>query len=317
MEITVIVGTYRRPEHLQRCLDALKKQIRSPDEVLIMVRDTDAETPQLLESVDLGNLKLRTIQVQVPGLVAARNAGMDAAKGDIIVFVDDDAAPHPDWLTGIEAHFREDPKIGGVGGRDWVRNHGQVEDGARKVVGKVQWFGRVISNNHLGVGGPREVDVLKGVNMSYRRTAIQGIRFDERLRGIGAQAADDWAFSLAVKRAGWKIVYDPAVAVDHYAGTRLSKDFRPSDIIGQRQMFDAMALSDHVHNETLVVLMHLHPLQRVVFVIWAVLVGTRDAFGLVQWLRFLPREGSLSGEKLLSSLKGRIDGWRSWRCRDV
>jgi hypothetical protein len=45
----------------------------------------------------------------------------------------------------------------------------------------------LIGNHHLGVGEPREVDVLKGVNMSYRRTAIADIHFDERMRGTGAQ----------------------------------------------------------------------------------------------------------------------------------
>jgi len=54
-----------------------------------------------------------------------------------------------------------DSCVGGVGGRDWVYHGTQLEDGARKVIGRVHWFGRVIGNHHLGVGEPREVDVLK------------------------------------------------------------------------------------------------------------------------------------------------------------
>jgi glycosyltransferase involved in cell wall biosynthesis len=79
------------------------------------------------------------------------NAGMDAAGGDIIAFTDDDAAPHTDWLEGIEAHFLSDTNIGGVGGRDWVYHGTQLEEGEREVVGQVQWFGRVIGEHHLGV----------------------------------------------------------------------------------------------------------------------------------------------------------------------
>jgi cellulose synthase/poly-beta-1,6-N-acetylglucosamine synthase-like glycosyltransferase len=100
------------------------------------------------------------------------NAGLDAACGDIIAFTDDDAAPHTDWLERIEAHFLSDTNIGGVGGRDWVYHGTQLEEGEREVVGQVQWFGRVIGEHHLGVGEAREVDVLKGVNMSFRRSAI-------------------------------------------------------------------------------------------------------------------------------------------------
>jgi hypothetical protein len=41
---------------------------------------------------------------------------------------------------------------------------------------------------------------------------------------------------------------------------------------------------------------------------WAILIGTREAPGLVQWLRFLPKEGALAGQKLLAALRGRWAG---------
>lgn len=44
MNISVLIPTYRRPKDLARCLEALKKQKRVPDEVLVIVRNTDAET---------------------------------------------------------------------------------------------------------------------------------------------------------------------------------------------------------------------------------------------------------------------------------
>ena len=75
-------------------------------------------------------------------------------------------------------------------------------------------------------GPPREVDVLKGANMSYRRQRHQGIGFDERLRGAGAQVHFEVALGLAVKRAGWRLIYDPAVAVDHYPAQRFDDDER-------------------------------------------------------------------------------------------
>lgn len=305
MIITVLIPTYRRPKDLARCLEALQKQTRPANEVLVVVRDTDTETWELLEAFNFNLLLLRPVKVSVPGQVAALNAGLDAAQGEIIAITDDDAAPYVDWLARIEVHFLLNSCVGGVGGRDWVHNGTQLEDGAREVVGRVQWFGRAIGNHHLGVGKSREVHALKGANMSYRRVAISRLRFDERLRGTGAQVHNDMAFSLALKRAGWKLIYDPMVAVDHYPAQRFDED--------QRNIFNEKAFIDSVHNETLALLDYLPPAQRAVFVVWAVLVGTRKSIGFLQWLRFLPSEGLLAGQKCLASLRGRWQGWQTWK----
>jgi cellulose synthase/poly-beta-1,6-N-acetylglucosamine synthase-like glycosyltransferase len=305
MKITVLIPTYRRPKDLARCLEMLQKQSRPADEVVVVVRDTDAETWTFLKSFNCDLLPLRTVTVKVPGVVSAMNAGLDTAQGDIITITDDDAAPHIDWLERIELHFLSDDRVGGVGGRDWVYDGTQLQDGARRVVGRVQWFGRVIGNHHLGVGEPREVDIIKGVNSSYRRTAIANLRFDKRLQGTGAQIHNEMSFCLALRRAGWRLIYDPAVAVDHYPAQRFDED--------QRNKFNDIALMNIVHNQTLALLEHLPPARRAVFLVWAILFGTRDAMGFGQWLRFLPIEGSLAGQKWLASLRGRWQGWLTWR----
>jgi len=305
LTISVVIPTYRRPKDLARCLDALKKQKVPIYEVLVVVRDTDRETWTFLQTFNPELLPMRTVTVNVSGVVAAMNAGMDANSGDIIAFTDDDAAPHTDWLERIESHFLSDSNIGGVGGRDWVYHGTRLEEGEREVVGQVQWFGRVIGEHHLGVGEPREVDVLKGVNMSFRRSAIAEMHFDHRMRGNGAQLHFELAFSLALKRAGWKLIYDPKIAVDHFPGQRFNED--------QRNQVNNLAFFNAVHNETLVLLENLPLIRRTVFVFWAILVGTRDAPGFVQWLRFLPKEGSLAGQKLRASLRGRWQAWETWQ----
>ncbi|NJO39549.1 MAG: glycosyltransferase family 2 protein [Cyanobacteria bacterium CRU_2_1] len=305
MMITVVIPTYRRPSDLARCLDALKKQIRAADEVLVVARATDAETWAFLEAFNADPLPLCTLTVEAPGVVAALNAGFDAVQGDIIAITDDDAAPHTDWLSRIEAHFLSDRTIGSVGGRDWVYHGAQLEEGSREVVGRLQWFGRAIGNHHLGVGEAREVDFLKAVNISYRRTAVTGLRFDERMRGTGAQVHFEMAFSLALKRAGWKLIYDPKVAVNHYPSQRFDED--------QRNQFNSLAITNAVHNETIALLDHLPFLQRAVFLVWAILIGTKVAPGFVQWLRFLPKERTLAGRKWLASLHGRWQGWQCWQ----
>lgn len=305
LTLSVVIPSYCRPKDLARCLDALKKQKRPADEVLVVVRDTDTETWTFVQTFNPEFLPLRTATVSVSGVVAAMNVGMDAACGDIIAFTDDDAAPHTNWLERIEAHFLSDRNIGGVGGRDWVYHGTQLEEGERLVVGQVQWFGRVIGEHHLGVGEAREVDLLKGVNMSFRRSAIAEMHFDQRMRGTGAQVHFELAFSLALKRAGWKLIYDPKVAVDHFPGQRFDED--------QRNRFNDIALLNAVHNETLVLLENLPSTRRTVFVFWAILLGTRDSRGFLQWLRFLPKEGTLAGQKLLASLRGRWQAWETWQ----
>ena len=217
---------------------------------------------------------------------------------------------HPGWLERIEAHFLADKHLGGVGGRDWIYLNGQLQDssihpGASNIVGRVQFTGKAIGNHHIGTGNPREVDILKGANMSYRREAIASLRFDERLLGTGSQINNDMAFSLAVKRVGWKLIYDPMVAVDHFRGKRFDED--------QRDRFNSLALTNIIHNETLILLEYLPPSRQFAFFLWSILVGTREARGFFQSLRFLPSENLLAGKKLLASLRGRWQGWQTWK----
>ncbi len=300
MAIALIIPTYRRSQDLARCLKALENQTRLADEVIVVVRDTDTETWSFLESFDSKKLPLRTATVTITGVVAAMNVGLDAASSDIVAFTDDDAAPHPDWLARIESHYLADERVGGVGGRDWVYHGTDLEDGNSGTVGQVSWFGRVIGNHHIGTGEAREVDVLKGVNMSFRRAAIQGWHFDERMKGTGAQVHFELAFSLKLKRAGWKLIYDPQVAVNHYPAKRFDED--------RRNSFNQIAFANAVHNETVALLEYFSPLQKIAFLFWAVTIGSREAMGFIQWLRFLPSEGLLAGKKLLASWRGRWQG---------
>ena len=121
IKISVVVPTYHRPKDLERCLEALKKQNRQPDEVFVTIREADSETWELLASFNHQPLPLHLIKMDasvVIGALPAMNLAIDAASGDILVFTDDDSAPHTDWLERIETHFLSDSNIGGVGGRD-------------------------------------------------------------------------------------------------------------------------------------------------------------------------------------------------------
>jgi len=273
MKVTVLVPTYRRPADLARCLAALARQTRAPDEVVVVARVDDTDTHTCLrDPATAATLPLVIAPIDVPGQVAALNRGLDAASGEVIAITDDDAAPRIDWVERIAAAFASDPRLGALGGRDWVHQKGRVLDGERPLVGKVTAHGKIIGNHHLGVGAAREVDILKGANMSYRRDAIRAIRFDARLRGAGAQVHNDMAFSLAVRNAGWKLVYDPLVAVDHFPAERFDDDKRDAQTMA--------ALRNAAYNFHLILRDQLPPLRRETAWWWWTLVGTRLYPGL-------------------------------------
>lgn len=308
--IAVLIPTYRRPNDLECCLKALELQTRPADKVVLVVRDTDAGTWAFLQTFK-AKLHLNLITVRVPGVVAALNAGLDAATEDIISITDDDAAPHTDWLARIETLFLSDERIGGVGGKDLIYLNGKLQDasvhpGASDIVGRLQWFGRTIGNHHIGSGGAREVDILKGVNMSYRRTAILNLRFDDRLKGAGAQVHNEIGFCLRLKRSGWKLIYDPAVVVDHFLAQRFDEDQR-------KAQFSYTACLNIAHNETLCLLEHLPPNRRLVYLLWGLFVGDRVSRGIIQLLRFLPAEKGTAVKHWLATVQGRWQGWQTWR----
>ena len=309
MKLTVLVPTYRRSADLLRCLQSLEQQTRKADELLVVVRDTDEETWKFLETYRIESLPLRILTVKAPGVIAAMNLGFESAQGDIISVTDDDAAPHADWLERIEAHFLASDRLGGLGGRDNIHINGIPQDSTQSdlapIVGQLQWFGRMVGNHHLGSGAAREVDILKGVNMSFRRTALAGLRCDERLKGTGAQVHFEVALSLGIQQQGWQLLYDPAVAVDHYLSKRFDED--------QRNAFNAVACRNIAHNETFILLSHLPPLRRVVYILWALLVGVRGTPGLVQVLRFLPTERETVLRRWLAAVQGRWQGWQTWQ----
>ncbi|MEL6494692.1 MAG: glycosyltransferase [Cyanobacteria bacterium J06623_7] len=304
MSITVIVPTYRRPQDLEKCLTALKQQTLNPTEILIAVRDSDRQTRSFLQAYPSGHLPIQVVTVTVPGQVAALNACLERVRTDFFAITDDDGRPYPTWLEKITGHFEGDSQVGGVGGRDWMYIGGQLVEGESELVGKVQLCGRTIGRHHLGIGEPREVEILKGANMSYRRAAVGDLRFDTRLLGTGAEVHNDLAFSLSVKKSGWKLIYDPAVEIDHYHGQRFDED--------RRGEFNRTAWYNEVYNETLVLLDYLPAWRRVVFAAWTILVGTRKGYGLVQWLRFLPQEGMLAGKKWWLSMQARYQGCLTW-----
>jgi GT2 family glycosyltransferase len=273
--VAVLVPTWRRPRDLARCLDALRAQERAPDRVLVVRRPEDEETRAALSERD--DPRLEEVLVHEPGQVAALNAGLAEVREDVVAITDDDTVAWRDWIRRIAEHFDRDPELGAIGGRDWVYQNGELLEGSADAIGKVAWYGRFIPFHHLGRGSARQVDFLKGANMSYRRKALGSLTFDTTLRGSGAEYYNDTALSLAIKRRGWRVVYDPAVAIDHHEGPRVESQGRITT--GVRSQADRAVAATMAFNETYVALRYLPIARAISHLCFAVALGTTNAPG--------------------------------------
>jgi GT2 family glycosyltransferase len=309
--VCVLVPSYRRPEELQRCLAALGAQSRRAEEVVVGARAGDDATVAVVHAARAAGLPVTVAFTPIPGVVAAMQAALDAASGEIIAMTDDDARARPDWIAGLLAHFASAPDVGGVGGRDWQPS----ERGTAPRVGVAQWFGRVIGNHHLGHGPARDVDILKGANCAFRGRLLHAVGFDARLRGPGAQMYWELGVCLPLRRAGWRLVYDPQVAVDHDIAPRHDADTL------HRGVFAAAPLRDAVHNETIELLEGRGLLARAVVMVWAILVGSVEGPGLAQCARRLLHGDAVALRAWRAAFMGRLAGavtaWRVPRHLEV
>lgn len=311
--VSVVVATYRRPDRLAACLEGLRCQSRRADEVVVIVHGSDQPSADLVGELAGGWPELRCLRVERQGAVAAYNRGLAAACGTIVAYVDDDAVPALDWLERIVATFERDAAIAAVGGRDVVFDNGRALDSSNgsgdpsegPIVGRLEWFGRTSGNHHIGVGGPRDVDVLKGVNMSFRRSAVARLGFDERLRGRGAQMHCELSICLPLRRRGLRVVYDPQITVAHFPSPRLYGD-RRSDL-GGKAVFAA------AHNEALQVLDNVGAVRRLVYAAWGAAIGNTDAPGLAVLVRDLRTHKPAAWSRLIAAQRGRVAAWKTRR----
>jgi cellulose synthase/poly-beta-1,6-N-acetylglucosamine synthase-like glycosyltransferase len=298
MKMTVVIPTYRRPDDLDRCLRGVAEQKRPADQVLVTIRSEDRESLLVTERWST-SLPLESIIVPIPGVVQALNLALDEVSGDIITITDDDTFALDDWLQRIEQHFMDDPLLGGLGGRDLNHEHGRILPAVDDRVGIILPYGRILGNHHSGRGPAREVDALKGVNMSWRMSAIQGLHFDNTLRGKGAQVYFELAFSLDVQRRGWRLVYDPSIQVHHYVAQRFDNDNR-----AQR---DLSALENSAFNLYASLRRYMKPgRRRTMALLWAQYVGVFGHPGVLRGLYFLLKRD----EKGIALRKVTAKAWR-------
>jgi GT2 family glycosyltransferase len=106
MNISVIIPTYRRPQLLKRCVDALlSQQIETPYEIIVVI-DGPSENIELPDHHRVKNVRIVTTGKN-GGPAAARNYGFIHATGELIVFTDDDCIPGPKFLSAYWSAYLE------------------------------------------------------------------------------------------------------------------------------------------------------------------------------------------------------------------
>ncbi len=278
--VAVIVPSWKRPKDLERCLLALDHQSYRPTQVIVACKQNDERTLTVVDQIQRKAqlaTKLVCVAVSSDGnVITQQSAALAATCEEIVAITDDDAEPHQDWLEKIVQYFK-DPTVGGVGGRDWQ----PIERWDEPVVGRLLWYGKAIGNHHLGVGPWRDVEILEGVNCAFRGELFRAIGFDQRMRGRGTVINWELALSFSFLRKGFRLIYDPAICVEHHISVRQDGD------TNQRGGFEPVSLYDNIHNEFLSIFGYLGPVRKIAYVIWSELIGTRGNPGVAQVVRLI------------------------------
>lgn len=96
---------------LERCLRALAAQTVAPTEVVVV--DDGSSDDSAAVALRGGAVVVRE---EEPGIAAAASRGYDAARGDLILRLDADSVPPPDWIARITAPFARDPGLAALSG---------------------------------------------------------------------------------------------------------------------------------------------------------------------------------------------------------
>lgn len=196
--VSVAVCSYNGARTIRDCLEGLKR-LEYPDYEVIVVSDgsTDATADIVRE------YNVRLICTENRGLSSARNTAMEAATGEIIAYIDDDAYPDPHWLMYLAKTFL-DTSHAGVGGPNLAPpGDGPIADCVA-----------------CAPGGPvhvllsdREAEHIPGCNMAFRTSVLKAVGgFDTTFRIAG----DDVDLCWRLLKMGWTIGFSPVAVVWHH-----------------------------------------------------------------------------------------------------
>lgn len=213
MNCSVVISTYttERYNDLVRCLESIGEQTIQPDEVILVI--DPSEELWRFYSEKLKDFSVKVILSEDFGLSNARNTGIKRSKGEIIVFIDDDAYAERDWLEKILKNF-EDEKVWVVGGK-------AIPEFEKS---RPKWFPEeldwIVGCSYKGMPEGREIRNPLGANMAFRRSVFEEVglfrieigRFGKILLG---SEETELCIRLKKRFPDVKVVYEPSAVVYH------------------------------------------------------------------------------------------------------
>jgi GT2 family glycosyltransferase len=256
MKISIIVPTYNRNAMLCRTLQNILSFQDQYHELIVVdqTKEHDAETARFLNKLK-AERKIILLCLDYPNLPNARNEGIKAAAGDVVLFLDDDVEIDGGFIPAHLALY-DDPEIGGTTGPVIVAN--SEKDGnivfknslsAKEILKKMFFFfirGKASRVSLFGVtanfSGTKEryADTGIGCNMAFRKEVFAACGFfDANYRGNAIR--EDTDMCVRARKGGYKIKYHPAAKLVHYmensGGTRNSNPEEYWKIFFQNQCY--------------------------------------------------------------------------------
>ena len=110
MQLSLIIPTLNRQEDLSHCLQYIVQNTLLPDEVIIVEQGNVEKTQQVCEKFN-SKVKIEVVSLEEKSLCRARNVGIDKAKGEFILFLDDDSTIHEEYIQRTIDKFKAYPSI--------------------------------------------------------------------------------------------------------------------------------------------------------------------------------------------------------------
>lgn len=175
--LTIIVPVYNAEEYLSRCLDSILDQDMTSYEVILVDDGSTDSSPLICDRYSATDPRFRTIHKSNGGVSSARNAGLNLAKGEYVMFVDSDDALAPGALQAMTLSLDgEDLVVGG-----FIEYIGNIPNRNVAPDASVSYSGGTLEDFF-------EANIRRNCEMldapwakMYRRKALGTLRFNERL----------------------------------------------------------------------------------------------------------------------------------------
>lgn len=196
--VTVVVCAFNEERTIGACLDSVLASSYPDLEVIVC---DDGSMDRTAEVVAERPVRLHRLDHR--GLSMARNAGVDAATGEVVAFLDADATCHPDWPYHLVLSLDEG-NVAATGGPNLpVAGVGLVERAIAHCPGQASEV----------LLGPRRAEHVPGCNMAFRKDVLVDLGgFDARYTAAGDDVDLCWRILDAEKEIG----FSAAAQVDHH-----------------------------------------------------------------------------------------------------